>query len=184
MHHQRFPLGGVGGAVALPDGEGDIMRIIAESLTEKAFAPYGDLLAAPAEFGRAYFDEGLRTSRATAWPSLSVSHVRPLPSLPLEARVMERHEFSSQSFLPLDVARWLVVVAPAGADGGPDPSRAVAFLAGPGQGVTYHAGTWHHPLTILDRPARFAVVMWRDGTRTDEEFRTLAAPFTVELPGG
>ena len=59
----------------------------------------------------------------------------------------------------------------------------MAFLAGPGQGVTYHANTWHHPLTVLDRPARFAVVMWRDGTRTDEEFRTLAAPFTVELAG-
>src|SRR5438046_4391112 len=94
---------------------------------------------------------------------------------------MERHEFSSQSFLPLDVARWLVVVAPAGADGGPDPSRAVAFLAGPGQGVTYHAGTWHHPLTILDRPARFAVVMWRDGTSTDEEFGTLAAPVLIDI---
>jgi ureidoglycolate lyase len=97
---------------------------------------------------------------------------------------MERHEFSSQSFLPLDVSRWIVVVAPSGTDGGPDPSRAVAFLVGPSQGVTYDANTWHHPLTILDWPARFAVVMWRDGTRTDEEFRTLAAPFTVELPGG
>ena len=117
-------------------------------------------LAAPVEFGRAYFDEGLRTRRLTAWPSLSVSHVRPLPNLPLEAKVMERHEYS---------------VAPSGTDGGPDPSRAVAFLVGPSQGVTYDANTWHHPLTILDRPARFAVVMWRDGTRTDEEFRTLAA---------
>src|SRR5438046_9529377 len=112
MHHQRFPLGGVGGAVALPDGEGDIMRIIAESLTEKAFAPYGDLLAAPAEFGRAYFDEGLRTSRATAWPSLSVSHVGPLPSLPLEARAMERHDVSSQSILRHDVATSLGVTPP------------------------------------------------------------------------
>src|SRR5881409_1307590 len=161
---------------------GGRMKLVAEPLTEKAFAPYGDVLAAPPEFGRAYFDEGLRTSRATAWPSLSVSHVRPLPSLPLEARVMERHEFSSQSFLPLDVSRWLVIVAPADADGAPDPSRAVAFLAGPGQGVTYHAGTWHHPLTILDRPGRFAVVMWRDGTSTDEEFRTLTSSFTVEVP--
>jgi len=159
------------------------MRIIAEALTQKAFAPYGDVLAAPDEFGRAYFDEGLQTSRPTAWPSLSVSRARPLAGLPLEAKVMERHEFSSQSFLPLDVSRWLVVVAPPAADGGPDPSRVVAFLAGPGQGVTYRANTWHHPLTILDRPARFAVVMWRDGTRTDEEFRTLAAPFTVELVG-
>ena len=47
----------------------------------------------------------------------------------------------------------------------------MAFLVGAAQGITYHANTWHHPLTILDRPARFAVVMWRDGTRTDEEFR-------------
>jgi ureidoglycolate lyase len=98
--------------------------------------------------------------------------------------VMERHEFPSQSFLPLDVSGWIGVVAPSGADGGPDPSRAVAFLVGPGEGVTYHANTWHHPLTTLDRPARFAVVMWRDGTRTDEEFRTLAAPFTVDIAGG
>jgi ureidoglycolate lyase len=159
------------------------MRLVAEPLTPKAFAPFGDVLAAPEEFGRAYFDEGLRTTRATAWPSLSVSRVRPLASLPLEAKVMERHEFSSQSFVPLDVSRWLVVVAPSSADGGPDANRAVAFLVGPGQGITYHANTWHHPLTILDRPGQFAVVMWRDGTRTDEEFRTLAAPFTVEIPG-
>src|SRR5205814_1665844 len=133
--------------------------------------------------GRECFAAWPRTGRPTPRPSLSASRARPPASLPLEAKVMERHEFSSHSFLPLDVSRWLVVVAPPAADGGPDPSRAVAFLAGPGQGVTYHANTWHHPLTVLDRPARFAVVMWRDGTRTDEEFRTLAAPFTVELAG-
>jgi ureidoglycolate lyase len=157
------------------------MTIVAKPLNAEEFAPYGDVLAPPADFGRLYFDQGLRSTRPGARPSLSVSHARFLPSPNLEAKVMERHEFSSQSFLPLDVSRWLVVVAPAGADGGPDGSRAVAFLAGPGQGVTYHAGTWHHPLTILDRPGRFAVVMWRDGTQTDEEFRTLAAPFTVEV---
>jgi ureidoglycolate hydrolase len=43
------------------------MRIAAEALTPGAFAPYGDVLAAPSEFGRAYFDQGLRTSRSTAW---------------------------------------------------------------------------------------------------------------------
>src|SRR5438093_10426526 len=75
---------------------GGRMKLVAEPLTEKAFAPYGDVLAAPPEFGRAYFDEGLRTSRATAWPSLSVSLVRPLPRLPLEAKVMERHERSEE----------------------------------------------------------------------------------------
>ena len=139
------------------------MRIVAVPLTPKAFAPYGDVLTPPDDFGRAYFDEGLQTSRSTARPSLYLSRVRPVTSL------------------PLDVSRWLVVVAPSAADGGPDAARAVAFLAGPGHGVTYHAGTWHHPLTILDRPARFAVVMWRDGTSTDEEFRTLAAPVLIDM---
>ena len=157
------------------------MRIIAQPLSEAAFAPYGDVLEAPREIGRTYFEKGLQSARPKAWPSLSVAHVKPLAKLPLEAKVMERHEFSSQSFMPLDVGRWLAVVAPSGADGGPDPSGAVAFLVQPGQGVTYHMGTWHHPLTALDRPARFAVFMWRDGTTADEEFRTLAAPFTVEV---
>ncbi|MSQ21243.1 MAG: hypothetical protein EXR39_17285 [Betaproteobacteria bacterium] len=48
--------------------------------------------------------------------------------------------------------------------------------------VTYHMGTWHHALTVLDRPARFAVLMWRDGTPADEELITLAAPLTVVIP--
>jgi ureidoglycolate lyase len=94
---------------------------------------------------------------------------------------MERHEFSSQSFLALDVARWLVIVAPKADGGGPDARRARAFLAGPGQGITYHADTWHHPLTVLDRAARFAVLIWLENSKTDEEFVTLAEPFTVDV---
>lgn len=159
------------------------MRIVAQPLTADAFAPYGDVLAPPPDFGRVYFEKGLQNGRLTAWPSLSVARVRPLDRLPLEAKVMERHQFSSQSFLPLDVSRWLVIVAPPAIDGGPDVTRAVAFVAGAGQGVTYHMGTWHHPLTPLDRPASLAVFMWRDGTTTDEEFRTLAIPFSVDVAG-
>jgi ureidoglycolate lyase len=95
---------------------------------------------------------------------------------------MERHEFSSQSFLALDVTRWLVIVAPKAASGGPDTTRARAFLAGPRQGVTYRVDTWHHPLTVLDRPARFAVLIWLERSATDEEFVTLDEPFTVDVP--
>ncbi len=158
------------------------MNIIARPLNAAAFAPYGDVLAPPAEPGRVYFEKGLKNGRPGAWPSLSTTHSRPFAALPLEAKILERHEFSSQSFMPLDVSRWLVIVAPSAPAGGPDPSRALAFIAGPGQGVTYHMGTWHHGLTALDRPARFAVFMWRDGTQTDEEFVTLKAPFTVIVP--
>jgi ureidoglycolate lyase len=92
---------------------------------------------------------------------------------------MERHEFSSQSFVPIEAGRWLIVVAPHATGGGPDMHGARAFIAGPRQGVTYGANVWHHPLTILDRPAAFAVYMWLEGGKGDEEFFTLPAPVTI-----
>src|SRR2546422_8807570 len=119
------------------------MRIVAVPLTPKAFAPYGDVLTPPDDFGRAYFDEGLQTSRSTARPSLSLSRVRPVTSLPLEAKVLERHEFSSQSFLPLDVSRWLVVLPPPAADGGPVARGAVRVHRQADDGAPYHPGPRH-----------------------------------------
>ena len=56
-----------------------------------------------------------------------------------------------------------------------------AFVATGRQGVTYRPDTWHHGLTVLDRPGRFAVFMWRDGGPGDEEFVPVA-PFTIRLP--
>jgi ureidoglycolate lyase len=157
------------------------MIIVPEPLRADRFAPFGDVLAAPRAPGRNFFADGLANRRAGAKPSLAVAHVPPLAALPLTATRMERHEFSSQCFLPLDVERWLVIVAPKADDGGPDARRARAFLAGPGQGVTYHVDTWHHPLTVLDRAARIAVLIWLDNSTTDEEFVTLAEPFTVDV---
>jgi ureidoglycolate lyase len=93
---------------------------------------------------------------------------------------MERHLHSSQSFIPIEAGRWLVLVAPHGADGGPDMTRARAFLARPDQGVTYGADVWHHPSTVFDRIARFAIVMWKDGTSADDEFVEVP-PFELHL---
>lgn len=155
------------------------MHLIAEPLGAEAFAPFGDVLEAPAEPGRIYFDTGLGNGRPRARPSLSISNVAPLHALPLEAVHMERHEFSSQSFVPVDAGRWFVIVAPQRADGRPDAGQARAFLAGLGQGVTYHANVWHHPMTVLDRPARFAVFMWLADDDKDTELATLDRPFTV-----
>jgi ureidoglycolate lyase len=158
------------------------MIVFPEPLRADRFTPFGDVLEAPSEPGRLHFGGGLANRRVTAAPSLAVAHVRPLVALPLVATRMERHEYSSQTFLALDVARWLVIVAPKASDGGPDVARVRAFLGGPGQGVTYRADTWHHPLTVLDRTARFAVLIWLENSATDEEFLTLREPFTVDVP--
>ena len=153
-------------------------QIDARPLSREGFAPFGDVLEAPANGGRTYFDGGLGNARPDASPSLSLTRAAPAAELPLVAKVMERHEFSSQSFIPLAIGRWLIIVAPSAAGGGPDAAAAQAFLAGPGQGITFHVGTWHHPLTVLDRPAELAVFMWRDGTAGDEEFVPVE-PFLV-----
>lgn len=155
-------------------------HLVAAPLTAEAFAPFGDVLAAPAAPGRDYFERALRNDRPGAWPSLSLSARAPHEG-PVVVRAMERHAFSSQSFVPLGDARWLVLVAPHAPSGGPDMSRAAAFLAGPGQGVTYGADVWHHGMTVLDVPARFAVFMWRDNSAGDEEFVDVD-PLRVEIP--
>ena len=153
------------------------MDISPQPLDRTAFAPFGDVIDLPDHPGRNYYDEALGNLRPAARPSLSVVLKEPTPSHPLRTNMLERHEFSSQTFIPIDVARWLIVVAPHAAQGGPDVG---AVLASGRQGVTYKPNTWHHGLTVLDRPARLAVFMWRAGGEGDEEFVTVP-PFTIIL---
>jgi ureidoglycolate lyase len=154
-------------------------RITTEPLTAEAFAPFGEVLESPASPGRAYIDKALENRRGGAAPSLSFTRALP-KSAPFASTTMERHEFSSQSFIPMEAGRWLVLVAPHGADGLPDMAKARAFLARPDQGVTYGANVWHHPSTVFDREARFAVFMWKDGSSADDEFVEVQ-PFELHL---
>ena len=140
------------------------MRITAEPLTALAFKPFGAVLEGTPAPGRAYVSDTLANGRAHAPVSLSVATVAPKGDLPLEVSMLERHEHSSQTFIPLHVSRYLVLATLDAPGGGPDLSRLRAFVARAGQGVTYAIGTWHHPLTVLDGPAAFAVLMWRDGS--------------------
>jgi ureidoglycolate lyase len=157
------------------------MRIGAEPLTAEAFKPYGAVLEGPAVPGRVSFSETLANGRTHAPVSLAVATVAPTKALPVTVKVLERHEHSSQSFIPLSVSRYLVLATRDAPGGGPDVAGLRAFVARAGQGVTYAMGTWHHPVTVLDAPASFAVLMWRDGTAGDEEFVPVTIPITVDV---
>ena len=156
--------------------------IVAEPLTAEAFKPFGAVLEGPPTPGRVYVSETLANGRAHAPVCLSVATVEPKKDLPLRVTVLERHEHSSQTFVPLSVSRYLVLATLDAPGGGPDLTRLRAFVARAGQGVTYAMGTWHHPVTVLDVPASFAVLMWRDGTSGDEEFVPVTTPLTVVVP--
>jgi ureidoglycolate lyase len=158
------------------------MRIVAEPLTAEAFKPFGAVLEGPHTAGRVSMTETLANGRPHAPVSLSVATVEPKKDLPLEVKVLERHEHSSQTFIPLSVSRYLVLATRDAPGGGPDLLSLRAFIARAGQGVTYAMGTWHHPVTVLDTPASFAVLMWRDGTAGDEEFVPVTTPLTVVVP--
>ena len=94
-------------------------------------------------------------------------------------RLLERHPYSSQMFVPINCCkRWLIVVALSqkeakGVDvrqegkAGPDLSTVRAFLARDDQGINFAAGVWHHPLIALESTTDFACVVFENGTEDD-----------------
>jgi ureidoglycolate lyase len=147
-------------------------RLVPIEITAGAFAPCGDIVQATPDGRRTDLSKGLDNRRSTAAIALYTQTIRP-STLPLIVEKMERHRYSSQTFLPLSVERYLVIVAPHDRAGGPDMAHARAFLCRGDQGITYRADVWHHPMTPLDHDAKFAVFMWRDGDQYDEEFHQL-----------
>lgn len=157
------------------------MHLIARRLTSQLFSRYGEVLHAPIEPGRSRYGSSLASLRPHARPFLTLVNSAPMQGLTLSVTKMERHAFSSQTFIAADVSRWLIIVCPHAAKGGPDLSLAEAFWATSGEGVTYRADTWHHEHTVLDRSAQFIVLIWRDGSADDEEF-VIVPEFFVGVP--
>lgn len=155
-------------------------RLALKPITADAFAPFGDLLRPP-QLGQDRLDliDELRNGRPSARPRLSFATVAPT-TLPLAAVAMERHVHSAQAFVPLDCAAYLVLVAPHGADGGPDMAGLRAFRVPGDVGINYRADTWHLSLSALERVARFAILTFVDGTAADEEVVVLAAPVSID----
>ncbi|RKQ73497.1 ureidoglycolate lyase [Oceanibaculum indicum] len=149
----------------------------ASPLTPEGFVPFGRVVAAPEQPGRAFLGSLIENRREAADLDFSLTHTAASP-LPFEARLMERHPLSSQAFLALDVARFLVIVAPSGSNG-PEMGQAQAFIGSAGQALVYAPGTWHHGMVALDRPGRFAIIMWCAEDGRNDEFHPLAQPVMV-----
>src|SRR5262245_58446423 len=98
---------------------------------------------------------------------------------PVPIARLERHVFSTQTFIPLDLTRYLIVVAPASEDGNPSTSEAEAFVGAARQGCSYSTGVWHAAFSVLDRTGSYAALIWRDGTHEDEVFFELPQPLTI-----
>lgn len=158
----------------------------ARPLTAAAFAPYGSVIAAPAQGPGRLINGGsterfelvddlaLHANGGRAVLALFRAQARRFPHAVTE---LERHALGSQSFLPLGVRRFVLVVAAPGP--APQAAALAAFVTNGCQGVTLAPGTWHHALLALDA-GDFAVIE-RAGAREDCERHTLAAPVALRL---
>jgi ureidoglycolate lyase len=168
------------------------MIVVAEPLTQDAYAPFGELIAAdrsdvpdrPANQGTARRRDFLvEAKNLRPGASLNVASFRcaPRTGWPMPLALLEKHPESTQMFVPMNARRYLVVVALGGDE--PDLRTVRAFLAGPTQGVSYRPGTWHHPMIALDAPIDFACFVWEDGTAADCVVADLAGRgVTIALP--
>ncbi|KAK6455027.1 ureidoglycolate hydrolase [Scheffersomyces xylosifermentans] len=95
------------------------------------------------------------------------------------SKVLERHPFSTQTFLPMGQEShkksFLVIVANSDSSTSPqnlpDPSQIRAFVCTGNQSVTYGAGTWHAPMVVIDEDTPhidFAVFIHENGVPDED----------------
>jgi len=160
-------------------GLGSTRTIRTRRITAQAFAPYGDLLIAPAETGRRDFVARFENRRPHARTNIALVRCNSAPD-GLRIEEMECHFFSSQTFLPLDVDDYLVVVALDDGNGKPDLGTLAAFSVDHPQGINYHPGTWHIGMVALSRPGTLALLIHEDGSTDDCRFCPVE-PFDVSV---
>jgi ureidoglycolate lyase len=162
-----------------------VRTLIAQPLTAAAFAPFGGVVAWPGGAGRAINEGSSRRADLDCALQLDAHGGRPLLAIyraaarafPFAAATLERHRHGTQTFIPLGSARFVILVAAAGAT--PQPDRLMAFLSDGRQGVSLAPGTWHHGLLAVDA-ADFAVIE-RAAPVEDCDLAPLAPPVWVEL---
>lgn len=158
-----------------------------ERLTQSEFEPFGEVIEMAGRdwfyinqgVTRRYHHQGtVQILGADGQAGISLA-LGGAVAVPLTVSMLERHPLGSQSWIPLDGASFLVVVAPNGVDDAPDESALRAFYVDGSQGVNYFQGTWHHPLITLGRAGKFVVVD-RIGSDPNCDERNLDGNYTVD----
>jgi ureidoglycolate lyase len=154
--------------------------ILRTDFTEAAFAPFGTVIAHPDTIGeRRMYSQWLGGDGLS--PVFHVNAVAPA-ILPHRVSLLERHPHANQAFIPLDVSRYLVTVAPSDENGQPQLDALVSFLVPGNLGVVYGRGIWHGGACVLDRLGHFSVLMWRG--KADDDVMLDVEDFTILPPAG
>lgn len=167
----------------------EISAVTAVSINREEYAAYGSLIAAdealPFRFAnmktakRFDFLADVDNLRDSAKLNLCVFRCSPLTSGNLQMKLLERHRYSTQVFMPMtNNARFLVAVCLG--DDRPDLSTLKVFIAGNGQGISYRPGVWHYPMTAIGESIDFACLVAEDGSKDDCDVVTFDTPIEVK----
>ena len=138
-----------------------------QPLTQESFAPFGDVIE---KENRDFFpiNNGLtkryhalslaQVSGEDVAVGMSIFHNLAATELPFQIEMLERHPYGSQSFIPLQQQKFVIVVALPLDHTQPDEQQIFAFLSNGQQGVNYHQGVWHHSLITLEHNSDFLVI--------------------------
>ena len=157
------------------------MPLTARPLTREAFIPYGQVLMAIGDDAqRQEFAASLKNHRVQA--TLNMAFLLSKPSNPpWRLHTLERHPYSSQSFVPVQGTRYLVAVCPSSEAGEPVLDCLELFIADGDQAVTYNPDVWHAPHAVLDGPGKFIMLRWDVGNADDTELFPLNPPIALSL---
>ncbi len=142
--------------------------LIPEVINKESFKPFGDLIEKPLDSSRSDFVVNLQKSDKVKNQSVSVIRLE-FSREPISIGILERHLHTSQTFFPLDVRKYLIVVAPDKLNQ-PDEDRIKAFIVPGTIGINYYLGTWHSPLQVLDKSGTFAILMYLFNSDLDQQW--------------
>ena len=138
-------------------------QISIEPITQRSFSEYGDLITTDGATnpipvnqgrGRKYAMPSHFTGKDTSIQATRSSLYSISPStLPFILTLMEKHPHSTQLFIPMAAADFLVIVSQG--DDRPDLGTVKAFMARPDQGIHYKQGIWHAPLAVINGTSTF-----------------------------
>lgn len=158
----------------------------AQRITQAAFAPFGDLVAASDAEPDLLINQG-HCARFHDLAHLDFIDGRVGISLfqsrafvpPIRVDLVERHPLGSQAFLPLNGTPYLLVVA---GDRGGVPVDLRAFAVAGDQAVNIHRDIWHGVLTPIGQDIGLYAVIDRIGEGRNLQEHWFDAPLHVTLP--
>ena len=160
----------------------------AQSISREAFEPYCWLIDVANSSGHAINDGSSQRIDGQSELDLTADGGKPrLAVFKANARnpfgpwhELERHRLGTQTFIPIDGARYLVMVA-MGSEA-PDPQTLAVFAVSGHQAITLRAGVWHHGLLALQDSS--FVVIERSAQHVDCDIANLNEPVNITLPHG